>query len=37
VVSSDVVEYLRTGAAAGMLLPDASDPTGSTIRVVARS
>lgn len=36
VISREVVAYLRSGAEAGMLLPDASDPTARTIRVVAR-
>jgi hypothetical protein len=29
-----VVRYLRTGAAAGMKIPDPSDPTLTTFRVV---
>ncbi|WP_280346440.1 aminotransferase class I/II-fold pyridoxal phosphate-dependent enzyme [Nocardia neocaledoniensis] len=34
-IDAAVVEYLRTGLAAGMNVPDASDPTLRTIRVVA--
>ncbi|GAA2447582.1 aminotransferase class I/II-fold pyridoxal phosphate-dependent enzyme [Streptomyces macrosporus] len=36
VITSEVVEYLRSGVAAGMLIPDAADPTVETIRVMAR-
>lgn len=32
-LDQDVVEYLRTGVAAGMLIPDATDGTLATIRV----
>jgi arginine decarboxylase len=35
VITEAVVEYLRTGLAAGMLLPDAADKKLDTIRVVA--
>ncbi|AGZ42672.1 lysine decarboxylase [Actinoplanes friuliensis DSM 7358] len=31
-----VVDYLRAGLAAGMILPDAADPKLETFRVVAR-
>jgi lysine decarboxylase len=31
-----VVEYLRSGVAAGMNLPDAADPSLATFRVVAQ-
>jgi arginine decarboxylase len=33
--TSDVVDYLRSGLASGMLLPDAADPELKTVRVVA--
>jgi lysine decarboxylase len=33
-INARVVEYLRTGAEAGMVLPDPADPTVKTIRVV---
>jgi arginine/lysine/ornithine decarboxylase len=33
-INAAVVEYLRTGAEAGMVLPDPADPTVKTIRVV---
>jgi arginine/lysine/ornithine decarboxylase len=36
VITKEVVAYLRSGAEAGLLLPDASDPTARTLRVVAR-
>ncbi|PZG80730.1 ornithine decarboxylase [Streptomyces sp. NTH33] len=36
VITTDVVTYLRTGVAAGMLVPDAADPTLETLRVTAR-
>ncbi|GAA2404475.1 ornithine decarboxylase [Streptomyces glaucosporus] len=36
VVTAEVVEYLRSGVAAGMLIPDAADPEVRTIRVMAR-
>ncbi|WP_432484531.1 aminotransferase class I/II-fold pyridoxal phosphate-dependent enzyme [Kineococcus esterisolvens] len=35
VVDQQVVDYLTTGAAAGMLVPDAADPSMKTLRVVA--
>ena len=34
-VNSDVIDYLTTGVAAGMLIPDAADPEMKTLRVVA--
>ncbi len=34
-ITAEVVEYLRTGKAAGMLIPDSADPEFSTLRVVA--
>lgn len=36
VLDRAVVEYLRTGVHAGMLVPDATDPTIATIRVSTR-
>ncbi|MFJ4775695.1 aminotransferase class I/II-fold pyridoxal phosphate-dependent enzyme [Streptomyces sp. NPDC088762] len=36
VINSEVVDYLRSGADHGMLLPDAADPSAKTFRVVAR-
>jgi arginine/lysine/ornithine decarboxylase len=36
VVNDAVVEYLRTGLEAGMVIPDAADPSLETIRVVRR-
>ncbi|MBH0247173.1 aminoacid decarboxylase, partial [Streptomyces cavourensis] len=36
VLDRAVVEYLRTGVDAGMLVPDAADPTIATIRVSTR-
>ncbi|MFI1004195.1 aminotransferase class I/II-fold pyridoxal phosphate-dependent enzyme [Streptomyces galbus] len=36
VITREVVEYLTSGVAAGMLIPDASDPTAETLRVTAR-
>ncbi|NAZ85562.1 aminotransferase class I/II-fold pyridoxal phosphate-dependent enzyme [Kineococcus indalonis] len=36
VVSREAVEYLTSGVAAGMLVPDAADPSVGTLRVVAR-
>jgi len=35
-LSTAVLDYLRSGLAAGMRLPDATDPTLSTVRVVAK-
>ncbi|MFB8776037.1 aminotransferase class I/II-fold pyridoxal phosphate-dependent enzyme [Streptomyces broussonetiae] len=35
VITETVVEYLRSGVEAGMLLPDAADPTAETLRVTA--
>ncbi|MDQ0938548.1 aminotransferase class I/II-fold pyridoxal phosphate-dependent enzyme [Streptomyces sp. V1I1] len=34
VINQDVVDYLRSGVQAGMLIPDAADPTMETIRVM---
>lgn len=34
-INADVIAYLRTGVQAGMMVPDSSDPTLKTIRVVA--
>jgi arginine/lysine/ornithine decarboxylase len=36
-ISAGVIEYLRSGLAAGMVLPDPADQSLETIRVVARS
>ncbi|WP_432544347.1 aminotransferase class I/II-fold pyridoxal phosphate-dependent enzyme [Kineococcus sp. SYSU DK002] len=36
VVSAEAVDYLRSGVAAGMLVPDAADASVRTLRVVAR-
>ncbi|WP_432497548.1 aminotransferase class I/II-fold pyridoxal phosphate-dependent enzyme [Kineococcus gypseus] len=36
VVDQQVVDYLTSGVAAGMLVPDAADPSVRTLRVVAR-
>ncbi|GGX69194.1 aminotransferase class I/II-fold pyridoxal phosphate-dependent enzyme [Streptomyces minutiscleroticus] len=36
VITAAVVDYLRSGVAAGMLLPDAADPTAETLRVTAQ-
>jgi arginine decarboxylase len=36
VVTREVVDYLRSGVAAGMLVPDAADPSVETLRVTAR-
>jgi arginine/lysine/ornithine decarboxylase len=35
-ISAEVIDYLRTGLAAGMVLPDSADPSLDTVRVVAR-
>ena len=35
-ISQEAVDYLTTGVAAGMLVPDAADPEMKTLRVVAR-
>jgi lysine decarboxylase len=32
-----VIDYLRSGLAAGMVLPDPSDPNLDTVRVVAQT
>ncbi|MEU5667164.1 aminotransferase class I/II-fold pyridoxal phosphate-dependent enzyme [Streptomyces longwoodensis] len=36
VVTREIVDYLTSGVAAGMLIPDASDPTAETLRVTTR-
>ncbi|TQK42401.1 arginine/lysine/ornithine decarboxylase [Streptomyces sp. SLBN-118] len=36
VINQQVIDYLRSGARAGMLIPDAADPSMETIRVMAR-
>ncbi|WMX44017.1 aminotransferase class I/II-fold pyridoxal phosphate-dependent enzyme [Streptomyces roseicoloratus] len=36
VINAEVVEYLRSGVAHGLLIPDAADPSLETFRVVAR-
>lgn len=36
VLNESVVEYLRSGAAAGMVVPDATDPTVNQVRVSTR-
>ncbi|MEV6759150.1 ornithine decarboxylase [Streptomyces sp. NPDC051105] len=36
VITAEVVDYLRSGVAAGMLIPDAADPGVETLRVTAR-
>ena len=35
-ISREAVDYLTTGVGAGMLIPDAADPSMETLRVVAR-
>jgi arginine/lysine/ornithine decarboxylase len=35
-ISAELIDYLRTGVAAGMVLPDPADPALDTIRVVDR-
>jgi arginine decarboxylase len=35
VITAEVIDYLRTGLAAGLLISDAADPSLNTIRVVA--
>jgi arginine decarboxylase len=35
-ISPEILDYLRTGLAAGMVLPDPADPTLDTVRVTAR-
>ena len=35
ILDADVLDYLVTGVQAGMLVPDAADPTLQTVRVVA--
>jgi arginine/lysine/ornithine decarboxylase len=37
VISEEAVDYLRSGADAGALIPDAADPEATTIRVVVTS
>jgi arginine/lysine/ornithine decarboxylase len=34
-ISREAVDYLTSGVAAGMLIPDAADPSMETLRVVA--
>jgi arginine/lysine/ornithine decarboxylase len=34
-ISADVIDYLKTGLQAGMVLPDPADPTLETIRITA--
>ncbi|MFF5970355.1 aminotransferase class I/II-fold pyridoxal phosphate-dependent enzyme [Streptomyces sp. NPDC012769] len=36
VITAEVVDYLRSGVAHGLLIPDAADPSLETFRVVAR-
>ncbi|MFF8262599.1 hypothetical protein [Streptomyces virginiae] len=36
VINAEVVDYLRRGVEHGMLIPDATDPSMKTFRVVAR-
>ncbi|MFI8103904.1 aminotransferase class I/II-fold pyridoxal phosphate-dependent enzyme [Streptomyces sp. NPDC086023] len=36
VITREIVDYLRSGADHGVLLPDAADPTARTLRVMAR-
>ncbi|MEU4493402.1 DegT/DnrJ/EryC1/StrS family aminotransferase [Streptomyces sp. NPDC023998] len=36
VIGREAIDYLRSGARAGMLVPDAADPTMETIRVMVR-
>ncbi|MEU6520585.1 aminotransferase class I/II-fold pyridoxal phosphate-dependent enzyme [Streptomyces sp. NPDC046978] len=36
VITREVVDYLTSGVAAGMLIPDAADPTAETLRVTVR-
>jgi arginine/lysine/ornithine decarboxylase len=36
VITREVVDYLTSGVAAGMLIPDAADPSGQTLRVAVR-
>jgi arginine decarboxylase len=35
-ISQEAVDHLTTGVEAGMLIPDAADPSMETLRVVAR-
>jgi arginine/lysine/ornithine decarboxylase len=35
-ITAEVLEYLRTGLAAGMVLPDPADESLETVRVAAR-
>ena len=35
-ISQQAVDYLTTGVQAGMLVPEAADPSMETLRVVAR-
>lgn len=34
-ITAEVLDYLRSGAAAGLLVPDAADPSMESLRVVA--
>jgi arginine/lysine/ornithine decarboxylase len=36
IITAEAVDYLQTGAAAGMLIPDAADSSVTTLRVVQR-
>jgi arginine/lysine/ornithine decarboxylase len=36
-ITAELLDYLRTGLAAGMLLPEPADPDPRTIRVVAHA
>jgi arginine/lysine/ornithine decarboxylase len=36
-ISAEVIDYLKTGLDAGMVLPDPADPSLDTLRVTARS
>jgi arginine decarboxylase len=36
-ITAELLEYLRSGLAAGMQLPDPADPSLQTMRVVART
>jgi arginine/lysine/ornithine decarboxylase len=36
-INAEVLEYLRSGLAAGMVLPDPTDPSLQTIRVTAHA
>jgi arginine decarboxylase len=36
-ITAELLDYLRSGLAAGMQLPDPADPSLGTIRVVSRT